>query len=221
MLDRSRRHHATGARWYRRKDRAFMARLIRRFLLFQVLFATLAAAQTIYFPDKAFSDDSRLDKFTRDWYSGQLKALEEPSLRARSKDTSLQSYRFVWLRTFHHPIAIRVDVRKDGTSIVTTKVASGAGGYRPGKLVEHKTAALTLEQTQDLVAKISLEGFWGLSAYLAEGGGCDGSEWIIEGSKDGKYHVVTRWSPTNGLIYELGIAFIGLAHLSIPSKEMY
>lgn len=118
-------------------------------------------------------------------------------------------------------MAIRVDVTKNGKSVITTKEASGAGGYDPGKLVENKTAILSPDQTHGLIADIQSKGFWGLAGYSEEGGGDDGSEWIIEGVKDGKYHVVTRWTPANGPARDLGISFISLAKLSIPEKEMY
>ena len=52
--------------------------------------------------------------------------------------------------------------------------------------------------------------------------GCDGSQWIIEGIKKGKYHVVDRWSPAKGAVHDLGLAFaLGLAQLRIPKDQLY
>jgi hypothetical protein len=40
--------------------------------------------------------------------------------------------------------------------------------------------------------------------------------------KDGKYHVVDRWSPSRGPVHELGIALaLTLAHLKIPKDQIY
>ena len=78
----------------------------------------------------SLDDSPRGDQFLYEWYSKQPKALDEPSLWTLSKTQKEQSYRFLWLRTFHHPAAVRIDV--NGTSRLTTKIASGAGGYAPG-----------------------------------------------------------------------------------------
>jgi hypothetical protein len=52
--------------------------------------------------------------------------------------------------------------------------------------------------------------------------GFDGARWIIEGVKDGKYHVADRWTNENGAIHELGemLAF-RLAQLKFPKDEIY
>jgi len=88
--------------------------------------ATLAlSAQDSYFPKGALSDYDRVDIGKADWYSGQLRALDEPSLLEEAKNPSLESYRFVWLRTFHHPVAVRLDIMADGSGKLTVKIASG------------------------------------------------------------------------------------------------
>src|ERR1022692_1355040 len=103
------------------------------------LCTALASAQ--YFPKQSLDD--RGDEFRSKWYSRQLHALKEPSLLTQSKNPNSEAYRFLWLRTFHHPVAIRVVLRPDGTGVLTTKVASGAGGYSPGVLKEENSRDLT------------------------------------------------------------------------------
>ena len=51
----------------------------------------------------------------------------------------------MWLRSFHHPVAVRLDIMSDGTGKLTVKIANGAAGYKPGKLVEN-TSPLGLAQ---------------------------------------------------------------------------
>jgi len=183
----------------------------------------VATAQTAYFPNHAFDEDAQLNKFVNDWYTSQLAALQEPSLLKQSKNPSAQSYRFLWLRTFHHPIAVRLEVKADGTGILTTKIASGAGGYAPGHLVTNTSKPLTRQQTESFLYKIDTDKFWELPpVLLKEQQGNDGSQWIIEGVKDGKYHLATQWTPSQGPIHDLGIALaFGLAGLTIPKTEMY
>jgi hypothetical protein len=201
-----------------------MTKLHRICLIAVVVLAAIpSTAQTAYFPSHAFDTDARLNKFVNDWYSGQLCALHEPSLLTQSEIPSTQSYRFLWLRTFHHPIAVRLEVEANGTSILTTKIASGAGGYSPGHLVANTSKPLTKQQTDSFLHKINADKFWELPpVLLKERQGDDGSQWIIEGVKDGKYHLVDQWSPEQGPIHDLGTALaFELAGLQIPKAEIY
>lgn len=179
-------------------------------------------AQKTYFPKKAFGDDSWDDQFRTKWYSGELKALEEPSLLERAKNPALESYRFLWLRTFNHPVAVRLDMRADGIGVLTTKVTSGTGGFRPGHLIENTSRPLTREQTQAFLTRLQKISFWSLPSHVNDQTGTDGSRWIVEGVKEGKYHVADRWSPRDGPVRELGISLaIGLAHINVPNDELY
>ena|ERR1039458_4389217 len=85
-----------------------------------------------FFPKSSL--DPRGDDFKANWYSTQLRALQEPSLFALATNRKAESYRFLWLRTFHHPVAVRVDLQADGSWMLVTKVANGAGGYSPGSV---------------------------------------------------------------------------------------
>ena len=196
----------------------------RTFPLLFLLSALIAAiAQEPYFPQGVLEDNERGDSFRSQWYSKQLKALQEPSLFQMSKDSKVESYRFVWLRTFHHPVIVRVDIKADGSAELTTKVSSGAGGYEPGKLIENASRPLVQRQTDKFLGTVKRLQFWELPTYeISEGVGCDGSQWIIEGVKDGKYHVVDRWTPGKGPVHDLGLTFVfGLAQMRIPKDELY
>jgi hypothetical protein len=148
--------------------------------------------------------------------------LEEPSLYSLSKSTSAESYRFLWLRTFHHPIAIRLDPNPDGTSTVTVKVASGAAGFRPGVLSEQRSQLVSKEQTQAFLKRVTELHFWDAPNPLNDQRGTDGSQWIIEGVKAGRYHVVDRWTPSKGVVRELGMMLaFQLAKMDVPKNEIY
>jgi hypothetical protein len=193
------------------------------FLLATLVLVPTVFAQEPYFPKGVLGNDPRSDAFVLNWYSKHLKALEEPSLLQLAKNPSSESYRFVWLRTFHHPVVIRIDIRADGIGELTTKVSNGAGGYEPGKLIENTSRPLTRQQSEQLVATIKKVQFWELPPHeSSETVGCDGSQWIIEGVKNGKYHVVDRWTPGKGAVHELGLLFVsGLANMRIPKDELY
>jgi hypothetical protein len=199
-------------------------------LLFFLLLA--AVAQQTYFPKKAFGgSDARSDELLAGWFSHELKVLKEPSLLELAKDGHSESYRFLWLRTFHHPIAVRLDVKPDGTGNLTTKVGSGHAGFprTGGQVVENVSRSLTHEQTGAFLAKVDELRFWSVPSHIqGDQTGTDGSEWIIEGAKAGKYHVAARWSPDSPpppnkrAVRELGLALaIELAQMNIPEDEIY
>jgi len=59
-----------------------------------------------------------------------------------TKDNSAETYRILWLRTFHHSVAMRADFGRDGTGTLTVKVPHGADGYEPGSLMTNSTCQL-------------------------------------------------------------------------------
>jgi hypothetical protein len=169
-----------------------------------------------YFPT------TMVDKFRAQWYGGFLNAFEEPSLWELSTQNPTQAYRFTWLRTFHHPVVVRIDVRADGICELTAKVGLGAGGYDPGMLIRNERRPLTRQQSEWFLNEVVRQKFWNLPDEESRPGGMDGSQWIIEGVKNGRYQIQDRWSPRAGPIHDLGLAMIfGLADLSIPKDEIY
>jgi hypothetical protein len=118
-------------------------------------------------------------------------------------------------------VAIRIDVNADGTSQLISKMTSGAGGYEPGQLVLNSKTLLTKVQTDSFLGKIKEHQFWQLAAKR-EPGGLDGAQWILEGVKEGKYHIVDRWSPTDGPVRAIGLLMLNeFTNLKVPKKEIY
>lgn len=184
--------------------------------LLALLGAAATRAQSPFFPPGSLHDSARA------WYSKQLKGLGEPSLWAFSKTQQGQSYRFLWLRTFDQPIAVRIEVNPDGTSRLTVKIAGGAGGYDPGHLIRNDQKLLSKERTDWFLKKIQAHEFWKLPTVEKSPGGPDGAHWIMEGAKDANYHLVDRWSPNDGPIRALGLLMLrDLAKVNVPSKEVY
>lgn len=183
---------------------------------------TTGASQVTYFPTSGTSASDGIEKIKCDRYSDQLEALQEPSLWELSTTQKAESYRFLWLRTFHHPIAIRVDLRGDGTAQLTVKMTNGAGGHYPGKLIDNSTLRLSTDETKRFVGQIDEHNFWKLSAVDTVLGGADGAQWIIEGVKTGTYHVVDRWSPRDGDVRTIGLFMVNeLGKLKLPAREVY
>ncbi len=101
-----------------------------------------------------------------------------PSLSEASKDKTLVAYGFLWLRTFHHPIAIRLTIRPDRAGTLTGKVTSVAGGYEAGVMTQNESVEVSRAQVQQFLGLLQKAAFW---ASQTEGtaGGNDGARWIM------------------------------------------
>src|SRR6267378_1261594 len=176
-------------------------------------------AQQEFFPSGALGETPQLDKGTSRWYSSQLHALHEPSLWELSRSEDGQTYRFLWLRTWNHPMSVRLDIKADGTGRLFTKVSSGTGGDDPGKLILDQTRELTKKQVAVLQLKVKTIEFWTLPTGEMSGGR-DGARWIVEASCQRRYHIVDRWSPGSGPVRELALYLVHLSDLEIPPKDL-
>jgi hypothetical protein len=165
-----------------------------RFLIFIFPLVVCCAAQP-YFPPKAAPDP--------EWYSDHLKALREAPLYVPKPDPKVETYRFIWLRTFHRPVVFRVDAPRGAAAQFTIKVADGKGGYEPGKLVRNEKRDLD-DETLDRIRGAFTHGKFFELPSLEDRGGADGATWIIEAVSGGRYHVVIRWSPDAGPVHRIG-----------------
>ena len=175
----------------------------------------------MYFPINSFNDfsgDTLYNSFINKWYSGQLFALKEPIIF--SNETQDEIYRFTWLRTFHNPIAIRIE-KQDGNYTLYWKLANGAGGYDPGELEINKQKTLDKKIWEEFISKLNGADFWNLGVVHNENGK-DGSQWILEGKSTNKYHVVDRWSPGKGSkFYECCDYLLSSTDLIISYEKKY
>ncbi|MCB9174427.1 MAG: hypothetical protein H6589_07445 [Flavobacteriales bacterium] len=196
-------------------------------------YKTYKVHSDLYFPLKSlgtFSDDWNLNYtinimqeidlalFVNNWYSSQLRAMSEPIL---CKDYSVDnSYRFTWLRTFHNPIAVRID-NNNGQILLTWKECDGAGGYEPGKIIVDKQKKISEAKWQEFQKMISQIDFWKMPSTSNEILGTDGAQWILEGINEGKYHVTDRWTPRGSDYAKCCEYLIELTDIKIKEKEKY
>ncbi len=134
------------------------------------------------------------DVFFNDWYGKHLTAMEEPSLIG-VYESEKEIYRFLWLRTFHRPIIVRVERSSNTTKLVFVEM-SGTGGYEPGSLVRREEKTIGDGQWCDFLALLEKAGYWKLGDD--DDSGHDGARWILEGVREGRYHLVDRWTPDDG-----------------------
>lgn len=172
-----------------------------------------------YFPAKTFGEEKELHDFIADWYSGQLLAMGELPLPKRAGDKEAVIYRFTCLRTFHRPFCVKLTKIKRGY-LLERKVLSGKGGYEPGKIEESAKSKVTdaaVLLLEDLLVELK---FLKMKSTVDEVGGRDGSQWILEVVKDGRYKIVDRWTPGDGApMWKIGEWFLGKAMWK--PKELY
>lgn len=172
-----------------------------------------AAPEVRYFPVGVFSDHrwKGADLFVRQWYSKHLAAMKEPSLSCGALEDT-ETYRFLWLRSFHNPVAVRAFRRGDDYRLEAV-ILNGAGGYEPGRVSRRVTKELSHDQWRTMIARLEEIQFWQMpTSNTGDTVGFDGAQWIVEARRDGQYHTVDRWSG-NGL-ESVGKLFLDLAGLS-------
>ena len=166
-------------------------------LIVAITWVTVLAGKKGYFPPGALDPNSpRSDSFRNHWYSEQLEAMGEPVLKA---DGSSNIYRFTWLRSFHHPVAVRI-VDGGGHCTLRAVELDGAGGYAPGNVFRSKDLKLPAEKCIEVEQLMRITGFWRLAPH-EQTNGKDGAEWIVEGAAT-EYKAVARWSPKSGPMRE-------------------
>jgi hypothetical protein len=177
-----------------------------------------------YFPAGALSSNNKMDRIKAEWYSAELAALHEPSVwKSSSEQPQAEAYRFLWLRSFNAPICIRLTIKEDGTGSLTTKEGSVHGGTEFGKLTRVETRTVSKEQMKVFLDRVRTVKFWNIRSPGNDFGGTDGSQWIIEGVRQGKYKLVDVWSaPTSDPIHALGAMLVfDLAQMRVPSELIY
>jgi hypothetical protein len=146
------------------------------------------STQLSYFPPESFAADHDLGQFKAENYPKNLVGMNEPSLLHLPGCVN-EIYRFLWLRAFHPPVAVRV-WQAGGKWFLVAKQLD-----EQGKLTVVKLRPLTENEWlafKDLLNKAS---FWTLPTVGGTLNGNDGAQWLLEGAKDKQYHLVDRWVP--------------------------
>ena len=154
--------------------------------------SVLAEKPKSFFPTSEGGDKETISLFEEEWYSKHLRLMEQPSLYAKVGDKSADIYRFTLLPTWGDP-RCAVVTKRDGKAEIFFARLDGDGGYDPGKLVENAKRELSLQESKKFFTLFDALDFAKQSTDDPVIG-VDGSQWILERLKDGKYHIVVRWT---------------------------
>jgi hypothetical protein len=177
----------------------------------------------------------RLDTFRIRWYGGALLALHEPPLLGARPKSRTSVLRFLWLRSFHPEVAVRVEAGPARCRVVTTilhrrpepALVEGSGTipleFVFGAVARRDSVDLPAQRCEPLLHHLDDAGFWS-APVTKEVNGLDGAEWVIEGVGRGRYHVVDLWSPsgaTDKSVRALGVTFLLLGKAAPDPHEIY
>jgi hypothetical protein len=142
----------------------------------------------------------------------------EPSLSCGQRTDGF-AYRLLWLRSFHHPISVRIE--KNGSTVTLNAVElDGAGGHAPGEIVKRIQRALSPTEQNKFLTKLSRIGFWEMKTNQ-DRLGLEGAQWILEGTENGRYQVVDRWSPGPGAYRDVCLLLLEFTGIAIPPLDYY
>jgi hypothetical protein len=151
-----------------------------------------------------------------------LLAMREPAI-GRLPETD-QAFRWVWLRSFHPPVVVRVE-RQGSRAFVAVKMLDrayglGPDGVRASRLSVDRRRPLA-DQEWESLAELRRAGFWLQSSSESEQFGVDGADWIMDGVAWGERHTVKRWSPESGPFRDLCLAMLKLSGVAIKPDDIY
>jgi hypothetical protein len=158
-----------------------------------------------YFPVGKLSSDLRSDSFMAIWLSRALDAMGEPPFSSLRQESCVERYRFLWLRAFHRPVVVRVELGERAS--LRWKSARGRGECNPGEPVQDRTRVLSAEERDRFTRALGESGFWELQVEKPVTA-LDGAEWIFEGERGGRRRVIMRWSGQE--LQPLGREFLAL-----------
>jgi len=148
---------------------------------------------------------------TINYYTKFLISCDEPALDEKLPDT----YRFIYLRSFHNPIIVRLEKDKNNVKIYW-KITDGKGGYDLGKMFVNEIKTLSIEDWNDFEKLVNDKKFWTMNSFNNDIEN-DGATWLIEGKKQGKYHLVERWG--GGEISSLGKKLLQLTDIKFDKEN--
>lgn len=158
-------------------------------------------------------------KFKKFWNPEVLKNFKEPSLEKPAVKIE-ESYRFIWIPSFHNPIAIRV-WRSGESKFIVVKKTNGQD-FEMGKLSYEKTRKMTEEEWLKFTNLLDRISFWKMAEIdMNQVPSTDGAHYSIEGRKDNQFHEVHRNTGNNeqAEVRELGAYLLSLSELKTNYAE--
>jgi hypothetical protein len=147
-----------------------------------------------------------------------LSAMKEPRLENLAEnDHASTIYRFLWLPSFHDQVSVRLVKSDDGAALHAVRLSLD-GDYEPRSIVKRSSRRLSRPHWARIASRLEMAKFWTLAADKRPPFGRliqDGDMLIVEGTKDGEYHVVRRHSPPGGDFVDLCQAMLFMSGIDV------
>jgi hypothetical protein len=153
-----------------------------------------------------------------EWLETQLISLNESCLFNKDIPPNSAVYRFTWLRSFHNPIAIRIENNETGVMLYW-KLGKGAGGYAPKGLKKSGKKKLSLKKWVKFESLIKNSNFDSLSneKYTPM---FDGATWTLERKKSDSFKAHDTNSPSKEFSTAC-LYLINLANFKVKKEDKY
>lgn len=148
----------------------------------------------------------------------QLSDLKENCLYSRDIQPNTTIYRFTWLRSFHHPIAIRIE-KIENQIMLYWKIGKGAGGYEPKGLKKSRKKKLNSREWVEFERFIKESDFDSLpnEKYILM---TDGATWTLERKKFESFKAHnTNWPGQE--IKEACLYLLNLTNIKVKDADKY
>ncbi len=123
-----------------------------------------------------------------------------------------EAYRFIYLRSLHPPIIVRIELLRGSKMHLYVKVGDiteRGDAWRFDYEKDRQLRDFEVKQVQKFLYGLDLLS---MEAFdLSEESGFDGSTSAFELIRNGKHHFVSKWSPSEGPLYYFGVYLLYLA----------
>ena len=92
---------------------------------------------------------------------------------------AVEVYRFLWLRSFHHPISVRLVCRKDGSALLILE-RDRWEGWIPAWKIDTEYHGTVIQQVESFRSHVEDSAVWKQPIRQTGGNGLDGAQWITE-----------------------------------------
>lgn len=206
-----------------------------------LLFLSASYATAASQPKVLCSDVPAPDQIFRGEYCAGLQEMHEPIVPLEGHPESLEVYRFLWFRSFHPAVIIRIDIARNMTGFLTLHAAKTITSFSDLQVVTadkpiNSTTTLSRQQVAVFRKLVASKKFWTLPSqfHLDMGFGpfssplpkgqeivvSDGAQWVIEGQSRSRYHIIGDEGGFPGPVWDIGLAMLHSAQRENPSWLM-
>jgi hypothetical protein len=197
-----------------------LTRMIYRLVMTVTIFMATFLATAVHAADlssRTSHDVVKTDSPSASMYPKQLVAFDDKSLSELPREGNKLIYRISCSPSFAPSVCVRLHVNEAGDGIVFLN--RWCGGRRA---LDHRQyfpegtqCEVSAPEVSKFLALVKSIDFWNIPPRLDSPPDFDGSTWVLEGVRNGAYHVVSRQSPKDGDFRGAGLLLMNYAGLDV------